>query len=72
MVIDVISIFGTIIGYAVSLLMIALIGRFVFDLCVNCFEMAWEAIHRPSLEKFKTKMAEKRSKSKKNGENERL
>lgn len=72
MVTGALSIFGTIIGYAVSLLIIAIIARFVFDVCVNCIEMAWEAIHKPSLEKFKTKIAEKRSKSKENGENERL
>lgn len=60
----ILGIFGKILGYAVTVVILALVGRFVFDVCVSCLETAWYYIHKPSLDKFKAKMAERKARKK--------
>lgn len=60
----ILGVFGTILGYAVSFVIVSLIAKFVFDFCLRCIEVVWEAVHEPSLKKFKAKMAERKANKK--------
>jgi uncharacterized membrane protein (DUF106 family) len=52
MFITILGIMADIIGYAFSAVILALVGKFVFDLVVNCLSIIWETIHKPSYDRF--------------------
>jgi uncharacterized membrane protein (DUF106 family) len=52
MFITILGILADIVGYAFSAVMLAIIGKFVFDIVVSCLSIIWETIHKPSYDRF--------------------
>jgi hypothetical protein len=70
MFITLMGILADIVGYAFSAVIIVLVGKFVFDLVVNCLSIIWETVHKPSYDRFIQKRKEKKSKKEEVDSNE--